>query len=55
VRRIFGLCAEGTGYTRIAKLLNADGAACPRPQQGRPAGWSPSTVRGVLHRDLLTA
>jgi len=48
VRRIFDLCAGGTGYTRIAKLLNAERAACPRPQLGRPAGWSPTTVRTVL-------
>jgi hypothetical protein len=52
VRRIFDLCASGVGFTRAAKLLNADGAACPRPQCGRPAGWAPSTVRDVLHRDL---
>jgi site-specific DNA recombinase len=52
VRRIFALCASGTGYTRIAKLLNADRAPAPRPQQARPAGWSPSTVNEVLHRSL---
>ena len=38
VRRIFELSAGGTGYTRMAKLLNAEGAPSPRPQQGRPAG-----------------
>ena len=52
VRRIFVMCVAGTGYTRISKLLNSDGAVRPRPQRGRPAGWSPSTVRDVLHRDL---
>src|SRR5688572_22646535 len=36
VRRIFEMCAAGTGYTRIAKTLNAEGVPCPRPQQGRP-------------------
>lgn len=51
-RRIFDLCATGAGYSRIAKTLNAKGAACPGPQQGRAAGWSPSTVRDVLHREL---
>jgi site-specific DNA recombinase len=52
VVRMFELCATGTGYTRIAKTLNAEGARCPRPQQGRPAGWSPSTVRSILHNEL---
>ena len=52
IRRIFALCASGTGYTRIAKLLNAERAPAPRPQQARPAGWSPSTVNEVLHRSL---
>ena len=52
VRRIFDLCATGTGYTRIAKQLNAEQAPNPRPQQGRPAGWSPSTVQEVLKRPL---
>jgi site-specific DNA recombinase len=52
VRRIIELCAAGTGYTRIAKLLNAERAPAPRPQQGRPAGWAPTTVNEILHRTL---
>lgn len=52
IRRIFALCEEGCGYSRIAKTLNAEGASCPRPQQGRPAGWSPSSVYEILHRPL---
>jgi site-specific DNA recombinase len=52
VRRIFDLCAAGTGYTRIAKQLNAERALMPRPKAGQPAGWSPSSVREVLHRPL---
>ena len=36
VRRIFELCAEGAGLTRIAKQLNAERAPAPRAQQGRP-------------------
>jgi Recombinase len=52
VRRIFELCANGTGYTRIAKTLNAEQAPSPRPQQGRPAGWAPTTVNDVLHRAI---
>ena len=45
VRRIFEMCAAGAGLTRITKTLNADGVPAPRPQQGRPRGWAPSTVR----------
>lgn len=52
VRRIFELCHAGTGYTRIAKTLNVEGAPCPRPQRGRPAGWAPSSVNEILHRPL---
>src|SRR5688572_13644028 len=52
IRRIFTMCAAGTGYSRIAKQLNAERNAAPRPQQNRPAGWSPSTIYEVLHRPL---
>ncbi len=52
VRRIFTLCAAGTGYTRIAKLLNAEHAPAPRPKAGRLAGWAPSSVKEILDRRL---
>jgi hypothetical protein len=52
VRKVFELCATGAGFTRIAKTLNEDGAAAPRPQQSRPAAWAPSSVREVLLRPL---
>ncbi len=52
VRRIFALCASGIGYTRIAKLLNAEHAPAPRPRRERPVGWSPSTVKVILDRRL---
>ena len=52
VRRIFELCAEGYGQSRIAKRLNEDGAVSPRPQQGRPPAWAPSSVHEVLKRPL---
>ena len=52
VRRIFQLCADGVGQTRIAKQLNADRAIAPRAQRGRPHGWSRSSVHEVLFRDL---
>ena len=50
VRRIFRMCAEGVGFTSIAKKLNAERAPCPRSQQGRPKGWAPSSIREVLYR-----
>jgi site-specific DNA recombinase len=50
VRRIFELCASGTGYTRIAKTLNAEGAPSPRPQQERPAGWAPTSTTSYTDR-----
>jgi site-specific DNA recombinase len=52
VRQIFDLCAMGHGFTRIAKGLNMAHAPAPRPQQQGPGGWSPSTIREVLFRDL---
>ena len=52
VRRIFTLCSDGKGARRIAKQLNAEGAPAPRPQQGRPQGWAPSSVRAILYRPL---
>jgi site-specific DNA recombinase len=52
VLRIFALYAQGYGYTSIAKTLNAEGALAPRPQQRRPSGWSPSSIREVLYRPL---
>jgi site-specific DNA recombinase len=52
VRRIFTLCAAGTGYTRIAKRLNAEHAPAPRPKAGRLAGWAPSSVKEILDRRL---
>jgi site-specific DNA recombinase len=48
VRRIFALCAEGQGFTRIAKALNEDGVAPPR----RASGWAPTAVREILLRPL---
>ncbi len=52
VRDIFELYATGLGVRGIAKRLNADGVPCPRPQQGRPAGWAPSSVWSVLRRPI---
>jgi len=52
IRDIFRRAAAGDGLKGIAKALNAAGALSPRAQQGRPRGWSPSSVREVLHRDI---
>jgi site-specific DNA recombinase len=52
VRRIFDLCASGTGYTRIAKLLNGEHAPAPRPKRDQVAGWAPSSVKEILDRRL---
>jgi len=52
IRRMFEMCAAGAGLTAIRKALNAEGVAAPRPQQGRPTGWVPSSVRAVLNRPL---
>ncbi len=52
VERIFQLRAAGRGYSKIAKTLNDEGAPAPRPQQGRPKGWSHSTVRAILLNPL---
>lgn len=51
VRRIFDLAAAGNGLKAITKALNAEGVASPRPQQGRPHAWAPSSVREILHRE----
>jgi site-specific DNA recombinase len=49
VRRIFQMCADGMGFTRIAKALNRDGATPPR---GDARGWAPTAVREMLYRPL---
>lgn len=52
VRRIFTMAAQHYGLGRIAKTLNEEGLPCPRPQQGRPAGWAPSSLHALLRRDV---
>ena len=56
VRRIFELCADGAGLTRIAKTLNAERRAAPRPQQGRPRGVGAVVgARGAAPRRSIAA
>ncbi len=52
VRRIFEMCAGGTGLSRITKTLNAESAPSPRAQLGRPQACAASSVREVLLRPL---
>jgi hypothetical protein len=53
VRRIFELRqARRPTDGRPACLLNEAGAPSPMPQQARRAGWSASSVRTVLFREL---
>jgi DNA invertase Pin-like site-specific DNA recombinase len=54
VRRIFMLYAAGHGFMTIAKMLNAEGAICPRPRPAptKPRGWASSSVRAILLRPL---
>jgi site-specific DNA recombinase len=52
VRDIFVRYAAGDGAYTIAEMLNRTCAPSPRAQQGRPSGWSVSTVREVLKRPL---
>jgi site-specific DNA recombinase len=52
VRSIYERFAAGEGLRTIALALNRAGALSPRAQQGRPNGWSSSSVREVLARPL---
>jgi site-specific DNA recombinase len=52
VRGIYERAARGEGARTIAAALNRGRVPSPRAQQGRPNGWSQSTVRAVLTRPL---
>src|SRR5262249_22950960 len=52
VRDIFRRAAMGEGARTIAGILNRAKVPSPRAQQGRPSGWSQSTIRAVLTRPL---
>ncbi len=52
VRKIFELYAEGSSLKAIAKKLNAERIASPRPQTGRVSrSWCPSSIRVILHNE----
>ena len=52
IRRMFEMCADGAGLTRITKTLNTEGVLAPRAQLGRPQAWAKASVRAVLRRPL---
>jgi site-specific DNA recombinase len=52
VKEIDTRFAAGDGIRTIAATLNQRKVASPRAQQGRPNGWSASTIRAVLDRPL---
>ena len=52
VREIYSRFAAGEGMRSIALALNRRKVASPRAQQGRPCGWSQSTILAVLDRSL---
>jgi hypothetical protein len=54
VRRIFQLYAGGDGIKALAKRLNAEGVASPRPraQKDRLRSWSPTAIREMLRNEL---
>jgi site-specific DNA recombinase len=57
VLRIFELYDSGYGLKRIAKQLRSEGAVAPRPFHRKDRslplpGWSPSTVRAILTREI---
>lgn len=52
VREIFQAYADGTGLRTLAKRLNEARRPSPRAQQGRPNGWTASSLWAVLRRPL---
>ena len=55
VRRLFHMAAEGLGFKRAAKTLNAERVPAPRPRRrGRPQAWTPSSIRWIIFNPLYT-
>ena len=53
VRRIFELAANDFSLKTIAKTVNAEGVASPRPRPGKKyATWHPTAIRAMLRREL---
>ena len=53
VRRIFELSGNGHSLRNIARTLNGQGVAAPRPRRGRQAGggWCPTAIREMLRNE----
>ena len=52
VRRIFGLSGNGHSLRNIARTLNHEGVAAPRPRRSRPGGgWCPTAIREMLRNE----
>jgi site-specific DNA recombinase len=52
IREIFQAYADGTGLRTLAKRLNDAQRPSPRAQQGRPHGWTASSLWAVLRRPI---
>ena len=53
VRRIFTMCADGMSLKTIAKTLNAERVASPRPRAGKAyATWCLTAIHAMLRREL---
>jgi DNA invertase Pin-like site-specific DNA recombinase len=54
VRRIFELAAEGRSLKGIAKTLNAESIAPPRPRANRRPAWCHNAIRAMLRNPTYT-
>jgi site-specific DNA recombinase len=52
VLRIFELAAEGRSLKGIAKTLNAESIAPPRPRAGRRPAWCHNAIRAMLRNPI---
>lgn len=53
VRRIFEMSAAGHSLKSIARTLNIERVAAPRPREGRIGGeWCPTAIREMLKNEL---
>jgi len=50
VQRIFRMYADGYGLKLVARQLNEERIAPPRPKNG--SGWWDGTIRAILHQEL---
>jgi DNA invertase Pin-like site-specific DNA recombinase len=49
IRRIFQLCADGWGFTKIARILQAEGIPSPNAERlGKSSHWHSQTVKRMI-------